>query len=460
MNKFVYTINGMCLVLALACVPGCGTPAGSQANLNAVSHGTGPDLANPTRAKIVFVAPDSDNKRTQLLKKAVFKAIEEDAPGTRWHLFFAADHEHVASFTIPDSQGQRRFRDLRTELLKIHAAFDRVDPDADGQVNLPALAGSVRKQLTTETECNIAIYGAPRYLNPDQNAFEHDLVFVTKDGSVGHELSPFQTDIGLPQNCRVVWVTPQTQYGYDEKHMAAIRHFNGFYIQELGGTLLRTTEDLSLLFDFHVAKTMERLVARHDTPGKFPATSKTEWSGAGGIETVEFTDDDLQAPGERLEASPESVLSGAEEDKGTIAIAINWSSADPTCDIDLWLASNGLPGELSFANQTTNWGTHFRDVLSSSSSEINAEDFQNWEWIRVDHARLHDLVLYLNVYRTSAPVRVTVVRVWNGERKVRVVDLNVTKGDSGANRDNRRASNAWHRISLYSIAEAFDPEAI
>jgi hypothetical protein len=195
---------------------------------------------------------------------------------------------------------------------------------------------------------------------------------------------------------------------------------------------------------------------KDDSPGKFKASIKPEWSGDDEIVVVHFNGEDFEAPGDGTADSPEAVFSDAEQNKGTIAVGVNWTSPDSACDLDLHLSSNGLPGELSFSNQETSWGKHFKDVTGASTIDPNVEDFQNWEWIRVDHARLHDLVLYLNAYSTTAPARVTIVRVWNGERKSRVIDFNVTEGDGGANHDNRRASPAWARISLYSI-NANDP---
>lgn len=409
--------------------------------------------SSPTRCTVFFFCPDDNPGRRQLAKKAFFTAVEGAEAHTRWHVFTGRRHDHLITFDIPAATGRRRFRELRGVIATVHKGFDSVPLDADAQVNLPALSATVRAQLTTETSCQVAIYGSPRYLNPDQNAFEHNGVFVTKDGSVGHKLSPFQVSPRLPADTRVVWVTPINQFGYDERHMAAIRHFNGYYLQEVGGVLLRTTEDIGLLFDFEKPRLLETYVKKDPSPGKYAATVKTVSNGDEEIATVEFESNSISAPGCGVEESPESVLASAEQDKGTIALAINWYSTDPSCDIDMRLSSNGLPGELSYGTPVTTWGRHFRDVTSASSEQARVEDYQNWEWIRVDHARLHDLVLYLNVFRTTAPARVTVVRVWNGERKVRVIDLNVTKGDQAAYRNNRRASEAWRRVSLYSITD-------
>lgn len=453
--KKTFPITVLLMVSVCLTTLGCGKSTADATN------GRVEQADGPQKAIAVFISLDADDNRTKLVKKVVFDALEAAEAGTRWHVFLGVDHKLLASFDIPEATGQRRFRELKAVLPHFHTAFDQIDDEANGQVNVPALAGSVKKQLTTETECHVAIYGSPRYLDPDQDAFQHDLVYVTKDGSVDHELSPFQTSDKLPKNCRVVWVTPQTKYGYDERHMSKIRHFNGYYIQELGGTLLRTTEDASLLFDFQAPEAIERIAMNYDTPGKFAATAKTIGSGDSEIQTVNFTAENMIVPGSDVEDSPEATLSGAEHDKGTIALAINWTSTDDGADYDMYLKSNGLPGELSFISKTTSWGKHFKDVTSSSTTDANVEDYRNWEWISVDHARLHDLVLYINAFRTSAPARVTVVRVWNGERKVRVIDLMGSEGDAGRNRNNRGASTAWHRVALHRITDGItEPDTL
>ncbi len=446
------------MLTALACLGagGCDDPTLATTQTMPTSQSERRD-SGPTKAIVVIISPDADVSRTRQVKQAFFDAVEYAEAHTRWHVIWGPDHRHIASFDIPSATGPSRFRQLRKVLPRLHAAFDQVDREADGQVDLPDLAAAVNKQLTSETSCQVAIYGSPRYLNDDQDAFQHNLVYVTKDGSVGHELSPFQTTEKLPKDCLVVWVTPQVNYGYDANHEAAIRHFNGYYIQELGGRLLRTTDDLSLMFDFHAPPNAELLTKKDDSPGKFAATGRRVVSGDETVQTIEFSQEDFAVPGDGVDNSPEMVLTAAEEDKGTIALAINWSSADPACDIDMWLASNGLAEELSFKNQEAGWGRHFRDVQTAATAPADTKDYRNWEWIQVDHARLHDLVLYLNVYRTTAPARVTIVRVWNGERKVRVIDLSIAQGDGGASRNNRRASGAWCHVALHSIRESDEP---
>lgn len=448
--KLIYPIAALLTAVHCITATGCYDPVANPST--SFSNGI-ENTDAPEKAVVIFISPDADKSRTEAVKQAFFDGLKTAEAGTRWHVMWARDHRHLVSFDVPHATGQRRFRELQKVLPIVHSAFGEVKRDATGQVDLPDIAAAVNKQLTTETECNVAIYGTPRYLNEEQDAFQHNLVFVTKGGSVGHELSPFQTDIKLPKNCRVTWIAPQTNYGHDSKHEAAIRHFNGYYIQELGGRLLRTTDDISLLLDFRAPKNFTQLVKLHDSPGKYPATIKTVGNGDDEIQTVEFNQEDFPVPGTGVNDSPESVLSAAEADDNTIALAIHWSSDDPSCDIDMWLSSNGQPMELSHSRKETLWGRLYRDVVSSSTTTANEEEFENWEWVKVDHARLHDLVLYLNVYRTTAPARVTIVRVWKGKRRSRVIDLNVVKGDGGRNRNNRAASEAWRRISLYSTTD-------
>ncbi|QDV81224.1 hypothetical protein [Planctomycetes bacterium TBK1r] len=418
------------------------------------------DIQQTGRTETVFVfSPTENQQRTDLAKRALFTYVAQQAvPGSWVHVAVGKQQSKLASLVVPEGSPRKRIRDrdLRTALTVIHDAFDRPDTTSQGQVNLPALAATVRKLRRTEYPCRVSIYGDPLYLNPEQQGYSHAPGKVTTDASIGYKHSPFQITPPLPKDTRVVWGTPDAAFGLDEQHRAAVRRFNALYIQSLGGSLLRTTEDTSLLFHYETPFAIDRIAAVNSEPG---IAEVSVWSEAEeeseGIGTMKLRTKEINAS--RSE-TVEAVLTAAENDPRTIAIAINWTSADPSCDIDMYLTSNGLPGELFFDNQETTWGTHFKDVVrSETAGEVDVEDFKNWEWLKVDHARLHDLSLYLNVYRTEAPARVTIVRVWNGERKVRVIDLNVSEGDGGLGRNNRRATDAWRRVSLYSFSERDEP---
>ena len=413
-----------------------------------VSNTSSPGGSKPTET-LLLLSPNANEQRTKAIKAAFFDFVGRVPTGSRIHLVVGPEHSHVASFEVPDGLSRSRIRKLKAVLATIHGAFDQPARGANGQVNLPAIAATVAKVRRTALPFRVAIYGSPLYQDDNQLGFSMGAGTVTTDGSIGHRYSPFQVSTRLPNDCKLVWVTPTADYGLDANHREAVQRFNGFYLQELHGSLLRTTDDPSLLFHFDTPVTVMRIAAIDSRPGVREVSVRTVAEEENkGISTFSFRTNEARRSGDIEDI--ESVLSSAEEDPATIAIAVNWSSTDPECDINLHLQSRDLPGELSFAQQTTTWGQYFNDMWSTSEIDASSKLKHRWEFVRVKHARLHDLTLYLNAYQTTAPARITVVRVWNGERRQRVFDMDVDEGDHGTDRDRAAESPAWIRVDLYA----------
>ena len=420
-----------------------------------------PSPADPDTPRVVIFSPTDDADRNAQLKSAVLKQLATGPAGSTLH--FHLGKEHVASVTLPEGSVNRRKRDpeVKRAAVKIQAAFEAVPPDADGQIDLSGL-GAIVQARSGGRAALVSIYADARYLDESQGAFNHVLNHVTTDGSIGHEWSPFQTTEQM-EGSKVVWVTPSAEWGSSSRHQSEVRRFNALYIQSLGAQLLRTSDNLGELFNFNVDDPV-RITARDTPPGYRQGDRISEATGDQSTQT--FTQNNRPADESGTDAiqpadGPEEVLKAAEADKSKIAIVFNWVSDDPGADVDLYVTSQGERGELHYSQIRTPFGRHFGDVRrSGTSTEGHDGDFSRSEWVLIDHSRLQDLTVHANTYRARDKVRLTVIRVYQGERGIRVIDLPESPGDGGTDRNRRGPSAAWNRIALYGHGAREDRDTL
>jgi hypothetical protein len=403
----------------------------------------------------VLLCKQNHSDLNQAFKREVFRFLASAETGGIAHIAKGDQHQYLATLEFVKGDGPARFRNKtwKEALPAVHGAFDQVNREHEkGQVNLPLLPQTIERLRRTNLPARIVIFGDPLYVNPRHKGFSHEGGFVTTDASIGAELTPFRLAPSLPKGSKVNWIVPSPTFGVDEEHQYAVTRFNRLYIQRLQSRLLRTTIDPKLAFSFlddntPVVEPVEGQPGRREVSFQTVSIEKSK-----GLATLQMATAEISRQFQGHEDGPEAVLMGAERQKDRIALAINYFSEDPLCDVDLCIASDGLEGEINFLTPERSWGRLYRDLRKADTSREPFDDaqYKNWEWASIDHARLNDLSLWLNVYQTTKPVRVTVVRVWQGDRKTLVYDFDLSSGDGGANRNNRSASPCWKRIPLYA----------
>ena len=400
--------------------------------------------------------------KPELLLSAIEQHLNTARPGSRVHVVHGG--RTVASFWVPNGTGKTRFRSRHVQpaWAKIVRLLSR-STEGSNQIDLPGLATAIKGRHDTRLPLRVAIYGSPLYLDPQKQAYSHQGKFVTADGAIDVEPSPFRTDQKLPAGTRVTWITPDALFGYDSVHRDAVIRFNTLFIQELGGELIRTSDKLELLFNHFSPQPTGRIVRRTDD-----GNTRVQRSEDSRVENADPTapatlDQKVMNIASRESADSsdarEAMVAKAMASSNRIAIIITWESEDPNCDLDMWLTSNGLEGEVYHANPQLPWAELTRDVQQTrhAAGEPNVEKH---EGVLVKHGRLEDLTLWINVFRTRSPATVKITRIWNRERKSRTVQIKTASGDGGQYYNWRSGSAAWKRVNLLRFSAADDPGSL
>lgn len=382
-------------------------------------------------------------------------------PGDWVHIISLPDNQPVGSLIVPDGSPRSRLRhkDVREVIPRMATAFETVG-ETNGNINIPNLASAVTSIRRSEKTCRIILFGSPIYSDPGKAGWNFDDGGAPLDGSVDAEKSPFSTKFKFPDFTEITWATPGANWGTDKPHEDAVVHFVRYYLQRQNANLVRVTDtpDTALVFNPPQFTEPERQESEEFGMRKVSfAAVREKYDGNGAVvPTPEREQKDIGRPMK----SVEEVIRGAEANRDTIALAVTWSSTDPSADLDLYLSSAGNEGELYYDRPITDWGIHYRDVQASGDLNDAAESYRRWEWVEVHgHHDINRLTLWINVYRSTAPCTVRIVRVLDGVRKERTVEIKCREGDGGLNRNWRAESPAWVRVELFSFKDN-DPPSI
>ncbi|GAB5517171.1 hypothetical protein [Rhodopirellula baltica] len=439
------TSPGICVLLMLILVPfAAATSASGQ---------------GPTES-ILFLCEGIENPAP--IRSALVDKLATAVPGSRVHVVHNA--KSVGSFWVPAMPPKVRHKSKHVKhgwakIMKLLAK----PIEGSEQVNLPGLPAKAVSVRDTNLPLRVGIYGAAAYLNPRKAGHNHAGYFVTADGAIDAELSPWRTDKQLPTETLVTWVTPTATWGIDSVHAQEIERFNRLFLQENNATLIRITDKPSLLFNHYSAEPIEHIAKVLDGN-----TTRRQVTGDTAVEngdpTSPYTVDQklLQVSGrENTETKEdrEALVAKAMNDRNSTMLILTWESKDPMCDLDLWVSSQGLQGELNHANPKLPWGRLTRDVQNTEHANGDP-DVTKHEAVFVSHGRLDELTAWVNVYRTSASAKLKITRIWNRKQKSRTVEIKSPSGDGGRYQRSRVSSTAWKRINLLNFSAGDVPGAL
>jgi hypothetical protein len=386
----------------------------------------------------------------KVLRELFEHHLKTARPGTRVHVVHGG--RFVASYWVPNGapQTRHRSRHVARPWAKVVRLLSSPIEGSD-QVNLPDLGKRVRSLLETKLPCRVSIYGSPLYLDPRKQAYNHEGKFVTADGAIDLEPSPWRTKVKLPADTLVTWITPDANYGYDTVHRQYVDRFNRLFVQEIDGTLTRISDKPEQLFHHFAPEKIEHIVKLVD--GNTTRVQRSEDTVVeGGDPTGPFAmGQGLMTVAGREATNTandrEAMVAEAMRNANRVMVIITWKSEDPNCDLDMWLTSNGLEGELNHANPDLPWAELTRDVQHTEHASGEA-DIEKHEGVLVKHGRIEDLTLWINVYRTRSPATVTITRIWNRNKQSRTVEIKTEAGDGGRYQRYRVGSTAWKRVNL------------
>lgn len=368
---------------------------------------------------------------------------ETASPGDVVHFISAPDHQPVAMIEVPSGGRNSRLKhpNVRGELPKLQELFTASDAQSSSQLELPSVPATVQALRRTEFPARIVLIGDPVYKDERYEGWAMGDSSVPTDGALASSTCPFHVATKLPTDAAIGWLTPSADWGDDNRHREAITRFYRLFAQQSGGKLVRITPSANSAFDIQGGTQIEEISPKNDGIGMRKVSNE-----------VARQEVEVIAPPQPVEVAQvaateaEQVLAAAEADHGQIAIAINWTSRDPNCDIDLYVRSKGASEELFYSRKQTSFGTLYRDVTSSGSASANASDYQKWEWAKIEHNRIGDLTIWLNSYSSTQPATVRVICVWQGVRYQKSYEIR-GRGDGGEGGSWRSVNSSWRQVA-------------
>lgn len=364
-------------------------------------------------------------------------------------LYSAPSHQTACSIVVPDGHANARLRDpsvkkFGIELGRIFAP--ETAPDGNAHVRLPDLVNAIASGRRTEFPSRVVIFGNPLFMEPTWPDWSMTDGKFPGDGTLEAEYSPYNITGRYPDDTRINWLLPKSRWGgVHSQYEEAVNRFNRLLIQNQNACLTRITSDAQMAFVFDNPQFTDSIEAREEPaimhrfqqtekPAVRQAEASNETSTEDLPEAVTETSSEV-SPDDSPEVSEvETLLQSAEADDGKIALAIEWTSEEQECDLDLWIECDGHAEKLYYGNKTTTFGEHFRDVMSSTGGETSGSDFRGMEWLEIHHNRLDELTCWIHVYRGSRPANVRMIRVWNGQRCEKTFQID--------------PSQAWNKIDL------------
>ncbi|NOY42788.1 MAG: hypothetical protein GXP26_13260 [Planctomycetes bacterium] len=352
------------------------------------------------------------------------------------HFILAPSQKPLASMTVPAGSRNRRLRsqEINGELRKLIPYFTTETATGSQQINLPAVPATVRSLRRTQFPARVIIVGTPIYDDPQQGYWSMADGKVPTDASLEAPNCPFHMGVvDFPGGTIAEWFPPTSRFGVDHVHEEAITRYYRLFFQKHKAKLTRLTSNIAIALDGSASQFSDTL-----SPQQNAELMRTV--------RLQISERQPRQSNKPVLEEAEQVLAAAEEANHEMAFAINWVSEDPSCDIDVHVRSAGCPEVLFFGNTETPFGKFFRDVQSSGSINGDSANYQNWEWVRIDHGRLEDLTIWLNAYRTAEPAQVRIIGVSKGRRYERNIQIN-GPGDGGRSED-RELSDAWYKVTM------------
>lgn len=387
----------------------------------------------------------------------------------------APAHDPIASLVVPSGSPNTRLksRSIQREIASLRRMLTSKEREAgSGQIQLPTLPATVRSLRRSTFPCRIIVVGNVLYDDPRHPGWRMTEGAVPSHGALDAKQSPFKVGTQLPEGTVARWLSTNKAVDADPRHIEEASAFNRLFLQERGGRLAAVTPTPAMAFDFDNLGDMERIVKRveaarmkpvsfksvaskQDTatpevivPKEEPVSHESPSISETATEQVRPTPPVPTPLPQASAAAAEQVLREAVADKESIAIAINWESADPTCDLDLYISLRGHAEEMSYKQKITSFGELYRDVTKSGSVGGANVDFSGWEWARIDHNRLSDLTVWVHTYRASKAMTLRVVYVANGIRKEQTLKLAPRTSWTGWLASSREQDGGWKKLTL------------
>lgn len=403
---------------------------------------------------IVVIGEGAERGRREAVLREVGRLVTESPEGTCVHVIRAPDHKPLGSLMlkVPTKNRLRdsAVSDFLNKVRELLADEGPVPPDYREQINFPRLWAtilSVKKK--TPHAIRMVLFGTPVYHDPKEPQWSFREGRYPNRASledVESTLGAIDVEGKRQVSCDITWLVPPGLWGQDIHHEKALIDFYRRAFRVWGGRLKLLTSDPGVAFapqphDQAFIELQDDGVRQDEKPGltRFerlrPVPAPVE---AAASQTSQTGDTAIQTE-----------IQAALNDEKKSLIAIGWNGTRNT-DIDLWLTSKGLPGEICFAQMYAPWGHLVRDVRVPGDFTEEAR-FESWELAKIEHSRLEDLGVWLNAFEGTGPVDLKLIVVHLGKKYTKTLRFEFQTADRASGRNRRSLSQAWMQIDLPSL---------
>jgi hypothetical protein len=445
----------------------------------------------PRRYVVAICTGLSSNQANAVFLRSMDFLLNHARTGDQVEFLATPQGNRLASVVVPDGAPRAR-ANSREYAGKFVALADFLKkPAAAGsrqamQLRLPQLLDEIARTHEGQGKLAVVVIGSPLYLasNEREAAFDMEKGLTPSDGMVAASVteSLFGTveRKGQLQNTTVYWLTPSDDWAVGEMHRRAVTRFWSLFIAEQGATLSTFGSDIARAFEGAAhGESSPVLTATLDPNDQgmvmrpppifrretaLPAESRVNIPPAATpirpamVPTNAPVAVASPASNPRVESAAiaKAVTEIPQTPPGRIGIAALWEAphhAASTADVDLYVAARPGAPEVFWQRAEATDAVYFRDIRHAGPRGQSGDWTASWEYVEVNHARLEDMSVWLNMFDTKGSVKGIVRIQWNGKTVDKPFEFNLTRGNRGLdnNLPQRRQSPYWQEIKLREL---------
>jgi hypothetical protein len=489
-------ISKMIVASMLLMAAGCGASdqtAAAHVAVGNADHDTNTPVGHRRNAvhdaraeRFAFVALGMQRTIYEAIQRFLGAILTGASDGDVLHVVATPDHDPIVSVTIP--KGGLRTRQKNPEFAqaarKIKEFLDRAaDTGASGfpsgQLDLPRMSRTVDHLRQTKGRLAIFAFGDPVYRPDPEHAWRFTDACVPSDAALRADECPFgpMDRVTFPatqgESADVYLIAPGPRWADSGEHRQGIERFYTLYVNELGGRFYGVFPDAESALNKSLRPDQSRPaglpVMRDETYVGMWSTRQSQLRAPFEPRTTEVPITTMPAAARHELVQPPDTSGGAVPAVPQIldrflqqvpwdrtAFSIRWFGKNAQyrdSDLDLHIrdAKSG-DLELNFHNMQTDFGRLHRDVRT----EIEDEDFTQWEYAEISHDRLKDLEVWIDCYKATGNLTCLVRAVWHGRMRETQIVFQVEHGDGCSDRMHRETSDAWKQVSLRGLFSGID----
>ena len=453
----------------------------------------------PRQYVVVICAGLAPGQCQDVFKQSMDLLLNHAQPGDRVDFIAASQGALLASVSVPEGTARsransREYAGKFVGLVQFLKSPSATDSRQATQLRLPQLLDEIARSRHRQDSLTIIAIGSPLYFaaNEREAAFDMEKGLTPGDGmiaaSVTESLFGTLERKGQLRNTTIHWILPSDDWSVSEMHSHAVTRFWTVFIGEQGATLSTFSSDIAHVFErASQGEASPVLTATLDPndrglvmrpPPIFrletapPVATHVELPPARTpiqpvviptnmpiaipkIVPVVITPP-ISTPKLESVAIAKAATEIPQAPSGHIGIAAIWetsASAASTADIDLYVSAHPDTAEVYWKRAQATDAIYYRDIRHAGPQGQSRDWTASWEYVEVNHARIEDVSIWLNVYETKGNAKGIVRIQWNGKIIDAPFQFDLNRGNHGGDNSltQRRRSPYWQEIRIRDI---------